>query len=476
MPSPADRLVDRLPAGRRGVARLLVALLVVSLTGLGAADTATYEEPRLQPGTVESPAAGDTVVSIQGYNIGGQVNPNKPARLVSVDPRGEEQWLLDRTDLNASWFYDVDPLPDGDLLLVGTFERQTRVFRLDGDSRTVEWQETLPLWDTHDVTLTADDNLLVANMRNTNNGTSDDRVFVYNRTTDTVEWEWLFREHYPHDTDNGVSAGDWSHVNDVDVISEGLYMLSPRNFDQVVVVNRSTGDIVMRLGADGEHAILDEQHNPAYLQTEAGAPTFLVADSENDRVVEYTCDNADPDHPLDGDMEPNCDWNLTWSVGDTGLEWPRDADRLPDGNTLVVDTLNHRVVEITPRGEVVWEYEAPWLPFDAERPVHGREAGGPTMRDLNVTGNYSLVAAGASTPTGGSSPTWVPGHAVVTDLGETVRGVLPWVRPVWMPPGAFFLFGAAGLLLLGWGGAELVLARARLRRRLAALLGRERPG
>ncbi|WP_276258514.1 aryl-sulfate sulfotransferase [Haloglomus litoreum] len=472
----ARERLARLLDDRRAVARLAVLLLVVTLTGVGAADTAAYERPRVAPGTIEAPAAGETVISVQGDNIGGDVNPNKPARLVGVGPRGETRWRVAQSALNVSWFYDVDPLPDGDLLVVGTVDRRTRVMRLDGDTRGVEWTETLPLWDTHDVTLTSEGNLLVANMRNTNDGTSDDRVFVYNRTTGGVEWEWLFREHYPEDTDEGVSSGDWTHVNDVDVIAEDLYLLSPRNFDQIVVVNRSTDEVVMRLGADGNHSMLDEQHNPAYLQTEAGAPAMLVADSENDRVIEYTCDRADPDHPLDGDMEPNCDWERTWSVG--GFEWPRDADRLPNGNTLVTDTIEHRVVEVTPRGEVVWEYHAPWLPFDAERPVHGREAGGPAMRDLNVSGAFTAHDAGAATAdtagADGSALAALPGYGVVVEAGETVQGVLPWLRPVWMPASGFLLFAAAGLVVLCWGAAEAWLARDQLRRRLAGLRGRSR--
>ncbi|MFC6962885.1 aryl-sulfate sulfotransferase [Halocatena marina] len=350
-----------------------------------------YSPPSVQPTVVEREPADSTIISIQGYNIGGSSNPNKPARQLSIAPNGSLQWSADGNRLDVSWFYDVDPLPDGDLLIVGTHPGQTRVLRVDQETRRVKWSETLPLHDTHDVTLTEDGNLLVANMRNTENSTSNDRLFVYNRTTDEIEWEWLFRDHYPNTTDNGNSASDWSHVNDVDIVSPGLYMISPRNFDQVIVVNRSTNDVVMQLGSDDNHSVLNEQHNPAYLQGPNGTPTILVADSENDRVVEYACDRGDPDHPLDGDMKPNCDWNLTWEVGVDQLSWPRDADRLPNGNTLVVDTLKHRVLEITPKGNVVWEYSAPWLPYDAERPVHGHEPSSPTMQELNSSGSYALT-------------------------------------------------------------------------------------
>jgi len=249
---------------------------------------------------------------------------------------------------------------------------------------------------------------------------------------------------------------------------------SPRNFDQVIVVDRERGEVVMRLGEDDAHEVLDEQHNPSYLQTEAGAPAILVADSENDRVVEYTCDRADPNHPLDGDLEPNCDWERTWTVGTDQLAWPRDADRLPNGNTLVTDTLNHRVVEVTPRGEVVWEFYAPWLPFDAERPVHGREAGGPAMQDLDAAGNHRLTGSSGlhredrlltperlATATSG-----VPGGGAVEWAVDTYSGVVPWVRPTWLPPAGFGLLFFAVLLGLGWGGVEAGLfVRRTVRRR-----------
>jgi hypothetical protein len=460
--------------------RLVLAVLLASLLLVAAVAAITYDPPDLGPVDVDDPANGSTIVSVQGYNIGGETRESKPARLVSAGPNGHVEWNHSAARFNVSWFYDVDPLADGDLLVVGTVDGDTRVSRYDPDADTIVWQEHLDLWDTHDITLTERGNLLIANMRNTNNGTSDDRVYVYNRTTDTVEWEWLFRNHYPNSTDNGVGSGDWTHVNDVDVVAPGLYALSPRNFDQVIVVNRSTGDIVMRLGRDGNLSVLDEQHNPSYLETDDGRPAFLVADSENDRVVEYTCDRGDPDHPLDGDMEPNCDWTRTWTVGVDQLGWPRDADRLPNGNTLVTDTLNHRVLEVTPRGEVVWEFAAPWLPFDAERPQYGHEPAGPTMADLNVSGSYVLDRSESTeTVHAGTVPTRIreaaaaiPGGGVVTAVIETYQGAVPWVRPVWMSPSTLFLLVVGLLVGLVWALVEGYAHRERLRNGVRALRGR----
>jgi hypothetical protein len=35
--------------------------------------------------------------------------------------------------------------------------------------------------------------------------------------------------------------------------------------------------------------------------------------------------------------------------------WGGDANRLPNGNTLIVNVTRGRIVEVTPEGEVVWE-------------------------------------------------------------------------------------------------------------------------
>jgi len=457
---------------RRWFLRALLAVVVVSLLGTTAALTLAYEPTNLRPGTIDSPANGSTVVAMQGFHFEGADDPKKPARLVSVDSRGTVEWVYNGSARGASWFYDVDPLPNGNLLAVNTAPGETLVYELDPETGERVWTETLPVTDTHDVDLINGDELLVANLRNSSGDTSNERIYIYNRTTDTVTWEWYFAEHYPPDTAAGVSnTDDWSHVNDVDQVGEGEFLVSPRNFDQVIVVNRATKEITMRLGADGNHTILDEQHNPTYLESAEGTPTILVADSENDRVVEYARENGS--------------WTRVWTVGEDQLNWPRDADRLPNGNTLIVDTLGQRVIEVSPTGEIVWELFAPWAPYDAERLAYGDEAGGPTMQDMSVSGSYEL-SGGAETRAGPgtdrSFPTWLtltfgdtPVGGPISEFAELWEGVSQWIKPVWMAPWGFVTLVGACLLTLLWGLGELLYGRRRLRRRLSAV-GGDSPG
>jgi hypothetical protein len=444
----------------RWFARGSIALIILALLVTAAGLTLGHEPTTLQTGTIESPSNSTTIVGIQGFHFQGEGDKKKPARLIAANATGNITWTYNGSKRGATWFYDVDPLPNGNVLAVNTEPGTTLVYELDPATKQRVWTEEFNITDTHDVDLINEDELLVANLRNSRNGTSHDQVFIYNRTQDRIVWEWKFRNHYPLDTDDGATAEDWSHVNDVDKIGPGRYLVSPRNFDQVIVVNRSTKAIEMRLGADGNHSTLNEQHNPTYLESENGTPALLVADSENDRVVEYAYQDGE--------------WVEVWELGTDRLNWPRDADRLPNGNTLIVDTMNHRVIEVTPTGEIVWEAYTPWAPYDVERLVYGDEAGGPTMQDMNTSGSYEFNGSAGLAPGTGKDvtfPTWLqttfeetPVEGSVNWFAEEWEGVSQWVKPIWMPSWTLVALITALILLLGWGVAELIYRQRRIRR------------
>lgn len=367
--------------------------------GLETTESTPTPDAPVCAGTMAAPANGITVASVQGarFHQGGG-SEKTPARLVAFGPEGRILWVHHSgRDLGVSWSYDVDPLPNGNVFVTATRPGRTLLYELDAATGERVWSEQLPFLDTHDADPLNRTHIVIANMRNPDeaNGTNDDRVVVYDREADEIVREWRFADRYDRSV-GGDYADDWTHLNDVDAVALGgadrptHFLLSPRNFDQVILVNRSTGAIDMRLGSDQEYDVLHEQHNPDFLRADDGTPTFLVADSENDRIVEYARGD-------DG-------WTRTWQVGSgETLAWPRDADRLRNGHTLVGDSRNNRVLEVTPRGEVVWEVYAPWLVYDAERiPAAGfagdgyRDAGGsrgPTMTDIGGDGDHDLSNA-----------------------------------------------------------------------------------
>ncbi|MFB6296561.1 MAG: aryl-sulfate sulfotransferase [Halobacteriales archaeon] len=469
-----------LPRSPRWIARGVLAVCLLLLLVGAAAATITYEPPEIATGNVTQPANGSTLVAIQGFHWQGEGNPKKPARLLSFNETGGLAWKYDGSRRGATWFYDADPLPNGNVLAVNTIREdgvgKTLVYELDPRSKERVWTEKFNITDTHDVDLINGDQLLVANMRewDKENGTSNDRLFLYDLGEEEIVWEWYFKNHYPASTDGGMKP-DWSHVNDVDKIGEGKYMASPRNFDQVIVVDRETKNITLRLGEDDNHDIINEQHNPTYLETADGRPVILVADSENNRVVEYTCTER-----VDGD----CEWELTWEVGNGQLNWPRDANRLPNGNTLITDSRNHRVLEVTPTGRIVWETFAPWGPFSAERVVRGNDGvRSPAMADMGYQGTYRLKGTAGLTPSTGDSltfPEWlranVAGLPVVggpaRSLADAWQAGAQWIRPVWMAPWSFVYLVVAAVLGLVWGVSEAVYQRRRIAERARTVTAR----
>lgn len=84
------------------------------------------------------------------------------------------------------------------------------------------------------------------------------------------------------------NSDDWAHLNDVEILSDGTHMLSPRNHDRVIFVHPGEGLLEGRtLGEEDNYDILYEQHNLDYLTGNDGTHSVLVAYSHNNRVVEF---------------------------------------------------------------------------------------------------------------------------------------------------------------------------------------------
>jgi hypothetical protein len=369
------------------VALLLASLLAVSPAAAAAGTAAAGADgPNPCVGTMTEQPDEATIVSIQGAQVTPDGYRKRPALLVSFAPDGEFRWVHNASANGRWWAYDVDRLSNGNLLFETTDADLTVVGELDPEADEYVWTERFDgrpddpedpeVVDAHDADLIHGDELVVADK-----GEGHERLLVYNRTQGRVTWEWRFEDSDAFPESGGGPPDDWTHVNDVDTINvsesdlaEGSgewFVASVRNFDQVAFINRSSGALELTLGADGDHDVLHRQHNPDHLWGPNGEHTLLVADSRNDRVVEY-----EYDHEAET-------WERVWTV--TGLNEPRDADRLPNGNTLISDRMGHRVVEVTPDGEVVWEVYTPYETYDAERGGPGSE--GPTMREYGASGS-----------------------------------------------------------------------------------------
>jgi hypothetical protein len=429
-----------------------------------------------------------TVVATQGFYVS-----DENAELVAFDGDGTVVYHDDRYRV----YFDVDPVPgtrhtveyvaakhlsasecSGSGRCTRNVVRQVNLST--GEESLVYGKRTPRIYSArwHDVDRLNDTHLVVADIVN-------DGVYVVDTRDDQVAWRWNASTAYSRDA--GGKSGDWTHINDVEVLSDGRVMVSVRNMDQVVFLAPTAGpdggwgvQSNWSLGSDDRRSVLFEQHNPDYIPADRGGPAVLVADSENGRVVEYERTGGT--------------WNRTWGWTDARLQWPRDADRLPSGNTLVVDSHGDRVLEVRPDGQVVWSVTV-GMPYDAERLGTGDEsAGGQSISaireradetdDSNGPGYVDEFFAdfGTSTTTredaivrpdtGPAAGFWLALKSAAP--GHVVNGLL-YVSP----SGTRFsdLVFAAVFLATGlvWAGAELRWSQRRplaaLRRALTRLRG-----
>ena len=291
----------------------------------------------------------------------GVQGPGPNGNVTALDARGNVRWSIG--DIIS--YQNVQRLDDGSVLATfaaggyedcGPYEspcKRTGVRIIDPapEPRVVyEWSypvRTRKDSEVHDAEMLPSGNVLVADMEY-------ESVFVLDPEDRERVWTWNASEFY--DAPEDPTETDWLHINDVDRIGEGRYLVSVRNENQLLVVERGEG-VVEVVNEDGDPDVLNRQHNPHWL----GDGAVLVADSENHRVVELHRD------------ETTGEWEVGWSVteaGELSFDWPRDSDRLPDGNTLITDSRNNRVVEIREDGSVVASYTVPALPYEADRLPH----------------------------------------------------------------------------------------------------------
>lgn len=364
----------------RQVRIVALLLLLIGIAPVATAYVTTHHGGGANPNTIPDqvpPTEGITVLTIDGLG---------PSQIVAYAPNGS---LLYR-NLTYGFYHDVDPSPAGAATVTYVASTEVNASHCDTSREGVDecsvsvverlnlttgnvtrlYSRTVPDFGTdnvHDADLIdGGDRVVVADIA------PPDRIYIANVTTGETVWEWRAIERFDPSS-GGDYPWDWTHLNDVEYVEDGLVMASIRNQDQVVFLQPGHGVVEnMTLGSEGAHETLYEQHNPDYIPAENGGPAVLVADSENNRIVEYQRTD-------DGD------WRRTWLWRDPNMQWPRDADRLPSGNTLITDTHADRIVEVNRAGEIVWSARFPG-PYEAERLDTGPEsAGGPsaTAADLD---------------------------------------------------------------------------------------------
>jgi hypothetical protein len=168
-------------------------------------------------------------------------------------------------------------------------------------------------------------------------------------------WEYRIWEHLDPATDCITAVQEkreeWTHGNGVAELPNGDLIVSFRTISTVIIIDRRTGHIIWKLGAPP----LCGQHAPTPLAN----GNILLFDNGPHRV----------DHPMPFsrviEIEPATK-KIVWEYREkreSDFFSPRisNAQRMPNGNTLICEGDFGRLFEVTSAGELVWEYINPYF-------------------------------------------------------------------------------------------------------------------
>ncbi len=168
-------------------------------------------------------------------------------------------------------------------------------------------------------------------------------------------WEWRSWEHLDPAKDTITAIQDkrseWTHGNAIAELPDGNLLVSFRDISTIIKIERQSGHIVWSLGAPP----LSGQHAPTPLPN----GNILIFDNGPHRL--------DESFPFSRVIEVNPRTNdIVWKYQEgvaSNFFSPRisNAQRLPNGNTLINDGWFGRFFEVTLAGDVVWEYVNPYF-------------------------------------------------------------------------------------------------------------------
>ncbi len=165
-----------------------------------------------------------------------------------------------------------------------------------------------------------------------------------------IVWAWKGLEDYDREPFSNIESEGWMHVNSVTRLKNGNTMVSIRNFNTITEV-APNGRVVRdwtfrgkdrRTGIQTKGKIKGERnHEPEML----GNGNILVAIRRPNRFVEFELESQ------------KIIWSWSHPGGDKELRTNREANRLPNGNTL--GSAGNKLIEIAPDGTIVWQVIAP---------------------------------------------------------------------------------------------------------------------
>ena len=193
-------------------------------------------------------------------------------------------------------------------------------------------------------------------------GMYSDVIVEVDRHGNTL-WEWHAIDHLNPETDwlpESEPRWEWTHGNTIAPIGDDRVLVSFRAIHTIGIIEKSSGRFLWKY----RNPMMGGQHDPQMLPN----GNILLFDNGTQRRAMGTL-------PYSRVIEINPGTNqVEWQYEDAPpyafySQQVSGAQRLPGGNTLICEGVRGRLFQVTPEGEVVWEYVSPFFgpnPFDFE--------------------------------------------------------------------------------------------------------------
>ncbi|MBT3390701.1 MAG: arylsulfotransferase (ASST) [Chloroflexi bacterium] len=331
-----------------------------------------------------------------------------------IAPDSSIVWEYRLADENAQLHHDIEPLPNGNILMIA-WERKTQAEAIAA-GRDPSLLQDGELWPGY--------------------------IFEVDPAANEIVWEWhawdhLVQDYAPAQANYGVvnehtekidlnftsaqANADWLHINSIDYNAElDQISLSVHNFSEVWVIDHGAApaqaDLLYRWGNPQTHGAgttadqqLFAQHDAQWIAAGLpGAGNMLIFNNGARRTRPYSSVeeitpplNANGSYTLEAGTAytPAAPaWNFT---GDFFAQNISGAQRLANGNTLICNGPDGIFYEVTSQGEIVWEYNYGGGVFRVTK----ISADDPRLSGLNLIPGETLIAeAGAAGQTPGVVP------------------------------------------------------------------------
>jgi hypothetical protein len=318
--------------------------------------------------------------------------PGSGGVIQEFDWDGNLLWSYQVANTNFKQHHDIEPLPNGNILLIAWERKSPSEVSDAGSSKVTEyWSEMileLEKVGTNDARIVWKWHLwdhLVQDF--------DETKENYGVVSDHPE---LLDINYIRPSSNGFGAGNWFHFNSIDYDSfRDEIILSSRTMNEIYIIDHSTsiaeaashsggikgkgGDLLYRWGNPEAYRAgspadqkLFGQHNPEVVpEGLPGAGNITIFNNGHERPAGSFSSIEEIVPPRDEDGN----YVLTpgTSFKPDAPSWQYFADppesfyainisgvqRMPNGNTLICDGVYARFFEVNKASEIVWDYVSP---------------------------------------------------------------------------------------------------------------------